>query len=151
MLLSELPYLHLIPCMFATIFVGFGVLAFTNRKVALSFFELSYPDQDKHEDSKIFSDIRKIVDLLMIFYGIRDIFTGATFFAVAFAGTRSALGWITVLAGFVAVVDGLACKLIAKNGHMNHWGYAPYLFMIGFALLGALDTLPLGKIAQLWT
>jgi hypothetical protein len=90
------------------------------------FFELQYPTTKKEQ---------KMVDLLSIVYGVRDVFMGVAMCATAYYGSREALGWITLSGGVVAGVDGLACRMLVGKGQGNHWGYAPMLVVVGAALL----------------
>ena len=141
MMISTLPHLELGALFFATIFIGFGFLGFINPSKALSFFELPYPHAKKAS-----ADARKTIDVMFVVYGVRDIFMGVAIYAAALCGTRQALGWIVVAAGCVAVTDGAACKFMVGKGEMNHWGYAPVMIVLGAAMLGAFDWVPLERV-----
>ena len=147
MMLSTLPYLELAASFYATIFIGFGILAFVNPAKALSFFELPYPQIPPKSATKVGSaEAKKTVDCLSVVYGVRDIYMGAAMYAAALYGTRQALGWIVVAAGGVAGVDGVVCKFMVGKGEMNHWGYAPVMIVLGGVLLGAFDWVPIERV-----
>ena len=147
MQLSALPHLELAASVYATIFIGFGILWFVNPAVALSFFELPYPPQTppKTRAAKDRPDAKETIDVIGAAYGARDIFMGAAIYAAALCGTRLALGWITVAAGCVAAVDGAVCKFMVGKGHMNHWGYAPVLVVLGGVMVGGFDWVPVER------
>ena len=136
-----LPYLELAACFYGTIFIGFGFLWFINPSKALSFFELPYPQvgssSSKNSAERANADFKKTIDAISIAYGVRNIFMGAAIYAAAICGTRQALGWIVIAAGFVAGTDGAVCKFIVGKGEMNHWSYAPVLVVLGSVILGA--------------
>ena len=147
MMLSTLPYLELVAGFYATIFVSFGILWFINPQMALSFFELQYPQSaSKGSAADALSNAKKTMDAISIAYGVRDIFMGVAIYAVAIYGTRQALGWIVIAAGSVAFTDGAICKFMIGKGEMNHWSYAPVLVVLGGIMLGAFDWIPLDNI-----
>lgn len=147
MILSTLPYLEHIANVYATIFVGFGILWFVNPAMALSFFELQYPEVPSKGPTKgAVAESKKIMDCIAIIYGVRDIYMGVAIYAAALFGTRQALGWIVVAAASVAATDGAVCKFMVGKGEMNHWSYSPVLFVLGGVILGAFDWLPLEKV-----
>lgn len=150
-MLSTLPYLEHASCVFATIFVGFGILWFINPELALSFFELPYPQSTPKAPGS--AELKKTMDAISVVYGIRDVFMGAAIYAAALCGTRQTLGWIVIAAGCVAAVDGAVCKFIVGKGEWNHWSYAPTMVVLGGTMLGALDWIPrrvaLGGVATL--
>ncbi len=127
--LSQSPSLRIAASVFATIFVGFGINAIVRPDNALEFFEFQAPT--------LASD-KKMVDGLMVVYGVRDIFMGLAIYAAAYFGDRQTLGWIMVAGSGVAFADGAVCKAHGK-GEWNHWGYAPMLTAVGSVLLGVLD------------
>ncbi len=147
MILSNLPYLELVSSVYATIFVGFGILCFVNPAKTLSFFELPYPQPTSKSAAKKGSfDARKTLDAIFVVYGVRDIFMGAAIYAAALFGTRQALGWIVIAAGSVAATDGAVCKFMVGKGEMNHWSYAPVLVVLGGVMVGAFDWVPLESV-----
>jgi hypothetical protein len=115
---------------FATIFVGFGINAILRPENALEFFEF--------QELASTAD-KKLLDGLMIVYGVRDIFMGLAIYSTAYFGNRKALGWILIAGSGVAFVDGLVCKTQVGKGEWNHWGYAPMLTAVGGLLIGALN------------
>ena len=148
MMLSTLPYLELVANLYATIFIGFGILPFVNPAMTLSFFELPYPQGSSKGPAaaNASADAKKTMDAFMVAYGVRDIFMGVAIYAAALCGTREALGWIVVAAGCVAFTDGAVCKFMVGKGEMNHWSYAPVLVVLGGVMLGAFDWLPLETV-----
>ena len=147
--LSTLPHLELVASVFATIFIGFGILGFIDAPKALSFFELPYPQPaDKDPAKKASMDAKKTVDAMVVVYGVRDVYMGAAIYAAALCGTRQALGWIVIAAGCVAAADGAVCKFMVGKGEMNHWGYAPVLVLLGGVMLGAFDWIPLESVTH---
>ncbi|CAG8971573.1 hypothetical protein HYALB_00009222 [Hymenoscyphus albidus] len=113
----------------ATISLGFGINAILNPSNALSFFEFDYPTDPPTQ---------KLIDNLMIIYGVCDIFWGIAMYAPAYYGDRKSLGWICLAGSGVAFADGAVC-FAAGKGEWGHWGYAPALTAIGSMLLGIFD------------
>lgn len=146
-MLSSLPYLELAASFYATIFIGFGFLWFINPPKALSFFELPYPEvTTKSPTKKGSADAKKTMDAFSVAYGVREIFMGVAIYAAALCGTRQALGWIVIAAGCVAGTDGAVCKFMVGKGEMGHWSYAPTMVVLGSAMLGAFDWIPLERV-----
>lgn len=159
--LSTIPYYEPIACIYATIFVGFGILYLVNIPKALSFFEITYPDiktADKatpadNTDSPYRKELlaaKHTIDTMSIVYGVRDMYMGAAIYAAAACGTRMTLGWILMAAASVAAADGGACwwmNVRGKKGKVglgdggvwNHWSYAPVLLVLGLVGVGGLD------------
>lgn len=127
---SQSPSLRIAASVFATIFIGFGINAILRPQQALEFFEFETPAST--------SD-KKVVDGLMIVYGVRDIFMGLAMYLAAYFGNRKSLGWILIAGSGVAFVDGAVCRTHAGKGEWNHWSYAPILTAVGSVLLGVLD------------
>lgn len=114
---------------FGATFVAFGINAILRPEHALSFFH--------------FADLRtpgdqKLIDYLMIVYGVRDVFMGAAIWLTLYFGSRKALGGVLVGCGGVAFVDGVVCKLHGF-GEWDHWGYAPMVAAVGLVSFGILD------------
>ena len=128
--LSDSAFLRLCAIAFGTMSIGFGINAFVRPAHALTFFEWDLPPAS--------SEYRKVVEGMMIVYGVRDVFMGAAMYATAWYRNTRALGWITIAASSVAFVDGVACYFAGK-GEWNHWSYAPMLTVVGGLLAGALD------------
>ncbi|KAF2235295.1 hypothetical protein EV356DRAFT_445254 [Viridothelium virens] len=146
-MLSTLPYLEYAASFYATIFIGFGIMWFVNPPMALSFFELPYPQASSKGSAKNAStDAKKTMDAISVVYGVRDAFMGAAIYAAAFCGTREALGWIVIAAACVAATDGAVCKFMVGKGEMNHWSYAPVMLALGGVMLGAFDWIPLDRV-----
>lgn len=127
--LSQSPSLRIAASVFATIFVGFGINAMVRPDSALGFFEFQAPTSARDQ---------KMVESLMVVYGVRDMFMGLAIYAAAYFGDRRTLGWIVVAGSGVAFADGAVCRAHGK-GEWNHWGYAPMLTAVGSLLLGVLD------------
>lgn len=81
--ISHSPALHIVATIFATIFVGFGINAILRPLNALEFFEFPAP---------VSAAERRLVDGLMIIYGVRDIFMGLAIYSAAYLGNRRSLG-----------------------------------------------------------
>ncbi|KAJ5775315.1 uncharacterized protein N7511_000326 [Penicillium nucicola] len=118
--------LYIVAYTFATTFIAFGVNAILRPVQALTFFEFQPPASAVD---------KQLVDSLMAVYGVRDIFMGVAIYAVAYFGTRRALGWILIAASCVAFADGLVCWTHGQ-GAWNHWGYAPMITLVGSMILG---------------
>jgi hypothetical protein len=89
-----------------TIPIGFGVNAFLRPDNALSFFNgASLPTINAN-----------LVQALLMIYAARDIFMGIAIYATAYYGSRRALGWVMLAAGFNAFIDGLAVKTYLGGG-----------------------------------
>ena len=127
--LSQSPVLPIIANVFGTISIGFGINAILRPASALSFFEFQPPTSAAD---------RKLVDSLMVVYGVRDIFWGLVIYIAAYFGNRKTLGWILIAGSGVAFADGAVCYANGK-GEWNHWGYAPMMAAVGGVLLGLLD------------
>lgn len=110
---------------FATIFIAFGINAILRPSHALTFFEFAPP---------LAPADRKLIDYLMIVYGVRDIFMGLAMYAAAWTGEIKTLGWIDLAASAVAFADGAVCWHAGK-GEWGHWSYAPLLTIVGSLLL----------------
>ncbi|KAK5102271.1 hypothetical protein LTR70_000057 [Exophiala xenobiotica] len=130
--LSSSPILRLLSTIFATIFIGFGINAILQPASALSFFEWEYPTPDSS---------KRIIDGLLLLYGVRDIFMGLAIYVAAWYGDRRTLGGIVVCASVVAGADGWVCRVVngVGGGEWGHWGYAPVVFGVGVLCLGVLD------------
>jgi Domain of unknown function (DUF4267) len=126
---SQSPSLRIAASVFATIFVGFGINAILRPENALTFFEFVMPTLAAN---------KKLVENLMVVYGVRDIFMGLAIYSAAYFGDHKTLGWIVIAGSGVAFVDGAVCRAEGK-GEWNHWGYAPMLTAVGSLLLGVLD------------
>ena len=110
---------------FGLTFVGFGINACIRPLSGLSFFLFDMPSNPADQ---------KMVEQLMIVYGVRDVYMGiAMLIAVAY-GTRKTLGWITIAGSAVAFADGLICARY-KGGQGAHWGYAPLLTVLGLVMV----------------
>ncbi len=127
--LSQSSALRAAAGVFATIFVGFGVNAILRPENALTFFEFQPPTSAVD---------KKVVDNLMVVYGVRDIFMGLAIYSAAYFGDRKSLGWILISASGVAFADGAVC-FVAGKGEWGHWSYAPVITGVGALLLGVLD------------
>jgi hypothetical protein len=127
---SQSPSLRIAASVFATIFVAFGINGILRPRNALEFFEFEPPAS---------ASDKKLVDSLMMIYGVRDIFMGLAFYSAAYFGDRKTLGWILIAGSGVAFVDGAVCRAQIGTGEWNHWSYAPVLTVVGSMLLGVLD------------
>ena len=130
MVVSRSPYLLIAATLFATIFVGFGINGIFRPRSAFEVFEFDFPATPADQ---------KLVNSLMMLYGVRDLFMGVAIYSAAYFGTRKALGLILVAGSGVAFVDGAVCRAQVGRGEWNHWGYAPALTVVGALLLGGLD------------
>ena len=146
-MLSSLPYLELVSSIYGIIFIGFGILWFINIPKSLSFFELPYPKIISSKGSaKSSAEVKQLVDVFAVVYGIRDVYMGVSIIIAALFGTRQVLGWIIVAAASVAATDGAACFFIVGKGAGNHWSYAPVMAVLGGVLLGFFDWVPVENL-----
>ena len=129
MAVSRTPYLLIAATIFATLFVGFGINGIVRPRSAFEVFEFDLPASPADQ---------KLVNSLMVLYGVRDIFMGVAIYSAAYFGTRNTLGLILVAGSGVAFVDGAVCRAQIGRGQWNHWGYAPALTLVGALLLGGL-------------
>jgi hypothetical protein len=125
--ISTSPYLKIFAGIFATIYVGMGINAMVRPESGLAIWEFPAPAVDK-----------KLVDNLIIVYGVRDIFMGLAIYIAAFLANRKALGAMLVAASAVAFTDGAVSIAHIGGGQWNHWGYAPVMGLVGILLLGIL-------------
>lgn len=128
--LSQQSYLKLAATAFATIWLGFGVNALVRPTNALEIFEFDPPASAAD---------KKLVDSLILLYGVRDLFMGLAVYAAAYFGNHKTLGWILIAGSGVAYVDGFVVKAQIGRGEWNHWGYAPALTVVGSLLAGIMD------------
>ncbi|KAF2487325.1 hypothetical protein BDY17DRAFT_288744 [Neohortaea acidophila] len=154
--LPQLAQLELGALLYASIFIGFGVLAFLNPAKALSFFELPWPEDTPKASSKsqantttaALAQAKQTIHVFAVVYGIRDIFMGAAIFAAALCGTPATLGWIVLAGAGVAFTDGAACYWMVGKGQMNHWGYAPLMLATAGKLLGVVEWAPMEALME---
>lgn len=130
MAVSKSPYMLIAATIFATLFVGFGINGIVRPRSAFEVFEFDFPASPADQ---------KLVNSLMVLYGVRDVFMGAAIYSAAYFGTRKTLGLILIAGSGVAFVDGAVCRAQIGRGEWNHWGYAPALTVVGALLLGSLD------------
>lgn len=109
--------------------MGFGINAILRPDQALTFFEFEPPTG---------SADHKMVNSLMVVYGVRDIFMGFAIYTAGNCGTRRALGWTLIAASAVAFADGAVCWTHGA-GQWNHWLYAPVIAVSGSLVLGMFD------------
>lgn len=113
-----------------TVFVGFGVLPMLNPLVSISFFDTPIPSTENE---------RRILTTFLYTYAVRDVFMGLATYVTVYYGDRKVLGWLQILGGAVAFVDGFVAKLNSADAAWNHWGYAPMLVVLGTMLVGWWD------------
>jgi len=131
--LSASPYLLTIANVFGFTFVGFGLNAILRPIPALAMFgELEYKPASPLD--------KKVIDTLMLVYGVRDIYMGVAMFAAAYYNHVQMLGWIMIAGSAVAFADGAICQRVIGHGQGSHWGYAPMLTAVGAVCLGLLDS-----------
>ena len=128
--LSQSPYFNVAATIFALLFLGFGINAMLWPRNALNIFGFEPPASASDQ---------KLVDGLIIIYGVRDIFMGLAMCSATYFGNSKTLGWILVAGSGVAYVDGAVCWSQIGRGEWNHWGYAPALTIVGSVLVGILD------------
>lgn len=116
----------------STLSIGFGINAVFRPRAGFEVFEFEYPKAAKEQ---------KLVDGLMLIYGIRDVFMGVVLLAAYYYGAREVFGWSLIASSAVAFVDGVANQAVLGYGAGKHWGYAPVLTVVGSILLGAVDGL----------
>lgn len=128
---SQTPMVWHAGALFASIFLGFGVNAILRPRAGFEQFEFKYPA--KAED-------RKLIDGLMLIYGIRNVCMGFSMLAAWYFGAREVLGYSLIAGSVVAFVDGIANRAVLGYGQGQHWSYAPMLTILGAILLGAVDS-----------
>lgn len=128
--LSQSPYLPIISSIFGTLALGFGINGMLRPRKALAVFEFEPPASAADQ---------KLVDSLIVLYGVRDVFMGLAVYSTTYFGNRKALGWILIAGSGVAFVDGIVSRAQIGRGEWNHWGYAPVMTAVGSILLGVLD------------
>lgn len=129
--LSESRLLTFLGLAVANIFIGMGLNAMVRPRSGLDIFEFPLPSASPEWE--------KLVDNLMIIYGVRDVFMGLAMLVVHRCGSRKALGWVMLAAGAVAGVDGWVSIQQIGRGQWNHWGYAPVLIVVGGLITGIAD------------
>ena len=131
MQISQSPSLLLLAGAIGTIPIAFGINNVLRPAHGLSFFNGLTPPTTPHE--------KALVEGLMILQGARNLFWGGMMWATAYYGNRQALGWSLIAGSLVAFADGVVCKSVSGGGEWDHWGYAPFLTVLGTLLLGMFD------------
>ncbi|KAF2757500.1 hypothetical protein EJ05DRAFT_476752 [Pseudovirgaria hyperparasitica] len=119
---SAFSYATIAASLSGAITVAFGINAILRPESGLQPFELAYPALPAD---------RKVVDALMVIYGVRDVLLGAGVWVAAAFANRKTVGWYTLLIGIMAFTDGLVCKYMVGQGEWNHWGYTPMVLGLG--------------------
>ncbi|KAK6596576.1 alpha beta hydrolase fold-3 domain protein [Botrytis cinerea] len=122
------PVLRILPTIFGTIFISFGLNAILRPFHALTFYQSLSPSHPQ-----TLSDAA-LVEALMTIYGARDIFMGLAMYAASYYRNYKTLGGIVLAGSGVAFVDGWVCWR-AGGGQGDHWGYAPVHAVVGMLLV----------------
>ena len=117
---------------FAAGFLFFGFNAMFRPRAGLEIFEFERPKD---------AEAQKLVDGLVILYGARDVYMGATVAIAWYLANRTILGWSLVVGSGVVFVDGIVNNMVIGRGQWKHWGDAPVMGAVGAALLGLADHL----------
>ncbi|CZT25061.1 related to integral membrane protein [Ramularia collo-cygni] len=126
--LSQSPAIPWIAYLLSAIPIGFGINAMLNPQNALSWFDFPHP---------LLPQDQELINAILIVYGARDVFMGAALFAAAHYGNDARItGWILILTGAVAGVDGAICPIM--EGSLHHWSYGPVVFLFGSVLAAGL-------------
>lgn len=128
---SQTPAVWHAGAFFASIFVAFGINAILRPRAGFEQFQFKYPTM---------ADDQKLIDNLMIIYGIRDVAMGVSMLAAWYFGAREVLAYSLISGSVVAFVDGIANRAVLGYGQGQHWSYAPMLTIVGAILLGAIDS-----------
>lgn len=104
---------------------GFGVNYWLRPDNAVTWFNNSSMPMVNNE----------LIHALVMVLGARNILWGIATFVTAYYGNKKAQGWVMVVGGANAFVDGLACKMHLGGGEWDHWGYAPMLLFLGISSL----------------
>lgn len=126
---SQSPYLAWASFAFGTVCTGFGIYAILRPAHALGLFALKPPKNPADQ---------RVVDSLMVVYGVRDIFMGVAMWAATLNGHTTTVGWLLLATAGVAAADGFVCKSHGK-GEWGHWSFIPVGVTTGAMLLGVLD------------
>ncbi|KAK5958478.1 hypothetical protein OHC33_000321 [Knufia fluminis] len=136
--MARAPILTLLSSIFATTFIAFGINAMLNPSSALSFFNWEYPVPTHNPNPN-----KRIIDGMLLIYGVRDIFMGVSMYVAAWYGHTRILGGIVMGASAVAFADGWVCRVVnvgmLDSGEWNHWGNAPVVGLVGGLLVGGMD------------
>ncbi|KAK5075249.1 hypothetical protein LTS08_001668 [Lithohypha guttulata] len=129
--LSTSPTLFKVAYLFGATGIAFGLNAIYNPVYALSFFGFEYPSP---------GETKRVVDALMMIYGVRDLFMGFATLMAAYHRQSKVLGALVVATGGVALADGAVCYSVHGTGHWNHIPLAPVILGVGAGFLGVFDT-----------
>lgn len=127
--LSTSPILRLLATVFGTIFLGFGTAYTLYPRAAYPTIGLSAPTTPRDAE---------IVDAIMILFGAKDLFVGASILAATWLGNRKVAGVLLVLGSACAAVDGYVVKGFTGEGEWNHWGYGSVMGLVGTLMTGLL-------------
>ncbi|OAG10816.1 uncharacterized protein CC84DRAFT_1113410, partial [Paraphaeosphaeria sporulosa] len=121
--------LRLFATIFGTIFIGFGTAYTFYPRLAYPSLGLPSPTTSRDAD---------IVDAIMILFGAKDLFVGASILAATWMGNRRVAGALLVLGSACAGVDGWVVKGMTGEGEWNHWGYGGIMGVVGVLMVGVL-------------
>ncbi|KAL5420190.1 hypothetical protein PMIN03_000019 [Paraphaeosphaeria minitans] len=119
---------RILATLFGTIFLGFGTAYTLYPRAACPSLGLPAPTTPRDAD---------IVDAIMILFGAKDLFVGASILAATWLGRVA--GLLLVLGSACAGVDGWAVKGMSGEGEWNHWGY-------GGGVMGVMGVLMAGML-----
>ena len=141
--LSTSPKLIYAAVTIATIFLLFGLNAILRPSSAITFFA-NFPPTTASTNPALASERTKLHTLLTA-EGIRNIYIAFTIYLITFSplipptSRAQLLGYTMVGSAIVAFFDGLGCKVHARQGEWDHWGYGGVVFGLGVVLLGVFD------------
>lgn len=130
--ISQSSTLIAIAYVFGLTSIAFGLNAIFNPVFALTFFEAEYP-------TTALPSTKRIIDTLMLVYGVRDIFMGFATLVAAYYKVPKVLGPLIIATAGIAVADGAICYYVNGSGQWNHWPLAPMVFGVGGVFLGWFD------------
>jgi len=131
--LSASPYLFTIANIFASTSIGFGLNAILRPIPALAMFgELEYKPASPLD--------KKVIDTLMLVYGVRNLYMGLAVFAAAYYNHAQMLGWLLIAGSAIGFADGAICRKVIGHGQGSHWMLVPMFSAVGAVCLGLLDS-----------
>ncbi|KAF2443628.1 hypothetical protein P171DRAFT_486351 [Karstenula rhodostoma CBS 690.94] len=127
--LSTSPILGLLATLFGTIFLGFGTAYTLYPRAAYPTIGLPAPTTPRDAE---------IMDAIMILFGAKDLFVGASILAATWLGNRKVAGVLLVLGSGCAAVDGWVVGGFTGEGEWNHWGYGMGMGLVGVLMAGVV-------------
>lgn len=128
--LSRHPSLSYLSTLFGAIFLFFGATYILWPRTGYSLYGFRTSPTNPLDWA--------VMERVMVLYGAKDLFIGATILSTTWVGTRRSAGLVLVAAAGCAGVDGWVVKQEAGTGEWNHWGYGSVMGGVGLVLAGLL-------------